>query len=310
MDLKGVRAFCSVAEGGGFSRAAATLGVAQSVLSRRVSALEAELGGRLFHRTGRGVQPTEFGDALLPRARALLAEADQLAAEARGESGSPTGSVDLGVVPGWAQPLVSKLTTRVLADYPRIRLRVHEAYSGQVEAWVANGRVEVAVFNRYRRGTIRGAELLSRSDMMLVGRKGHPSLQQREIAFRALNDIALCGPVRPNGLTTVMSELAQRHKVTLNFLLEGSSAAILREAVARCGLCTVFPRPYVEREMAAPAFAAARIVKPALEQMTWLAVGTQRPASVATRTVARLVRHILAERAVRPRFGKSGSQLA
>ena len=45
MDLKGVRAFCSVAEGGSFSRAAAALGVAQSVLSRQVSALEAELGG-------------------------------------------------------------------------------------------------------------------------------------------------------------------------------------------------------------------------------------------------------------------------
>jgi len=43
MDLKGVRAFCSVADGGGFSRAAATLGVAQSVLSRQVSALEATI---------------------------------------------------------------------------------------------------------------------------------------------------------------------------------------------------------------------------------------------------------------------------
>ena len=69
MDLKGVRAFCSVAEGGSFSRAAAALGVAQSVLSRQVSALEGELGGRLFHRTGRGVQATELGQALLPRAR-------------------------------------------------------------------------------------------------------------------------------------------------------------------------------------------------------------------------------------------------
>lgn len=297
MDLKGVRAFCRVAEGGGFSRAAATLGFAQSVLSRQVSALEAELGGRLFHRTGRGVLPTELGSALLPRARALLAEADQLAAEARGESDSPSGSVDLGVVPGWAQPLVSTLTSRVLADYPRIRLRVHEAYSGQIEAWVANGQVEVAVFNRYRRGTvIRGADLMARTDMVLVGPKGHPALKQREIAFRALSGIALCGPVRPNGMTTVMGELAQRHNVVLNFVLEGSSSSILREAVIRCGLCTVFPRPFVEREMSGPAFAAARIVKPVLEQMTWLAVGSQRPASLAARTVARLAREILSGR--------------
>ena len=40
--------------------------------------------------------------------------------------------------------------------------------------------------------------------------------------------------------------------------------------------------------------AAARIVKPALERRTWRAVGRQRPATLAARTVARLVRQILA----------------
>jgi LysR family nitrogen assimilation transcriptional regulator len=295
MDLKEIRAFCSVAEGGGFSRAAAALGVAQSVLSRQVSALEGELGGRLFHRTGRGVQPTELGRGLLPRAKALLAEAELLAAQARGESGNPAGTVDLGVVPGWAHPLVTTLVRQLQADYPRVKLRVHEAYSGQIEAWIGNGQVEVALFNRYRRSAVRGAEIVAHSDMMLVGPKGHPLLQGKDVPFRALADVALCGPVRPNALTSVMIELAQRQGIELNWVLEGSASATIREAVARCGLCTVFPRPYVEREMGA-AFAAARIVKPLIEQTTWLAVGTQRPATLAARTVARLVRQILAAR--------------
>ena len=42
--------------------------------------------------------------------------------------------------------------------------------------------------------------------------------------------------------------------------------------------------------MAALNYAWARIVKPAFEQTTWLAVGTQRPATLAGRTVARLIR--------------------
>lgn len=296
MDIKSVKAFCSVAEGGGFSRAAATLGVAQSVLSRQVSALEVELGGRLFHRTGRGVQPTELGLALLPRARGLLADCEQLLVEASGMRGSPVGSVDLGVVPGWAQPLISTLCTRLMHDYPRIRLRVHEAYSGQVEDWVASGKIEVAIFNRYRRGAVRGAEAVIRSDMMLVGPKGHPALRHKDVAFRALADVALAAPIWPNGLTSVMMEYAARQGIALNFVMEGSSSALLREAVARSGLCTVFPRKFTEREMAGPAFAAARIVKPAIEQTTWLAVGTHRPATLAARTVARLVREILKDR--------------
>jgi DNA-binding transcriptional LysR family regulator len=298
MDLKGVRAFCAVAEGGGFSRAAATLGIAQSVLSRQVSALEGELEGRLFHRTGRGVQLTELGVTLLPRAQAVLAEAEQLTVAARGERSSPSGTVDLGVVPGWAQPLVSVLVSKLLADYPRIRLRVHEAYSGQIEDWVANGRVEVAVFNRYRRGAVRGAQIVARTDMMLVGPKGHPVFRHKDVPFRLLGELPICGPIRPNGLTTVMTELAARHGVAINTVLEGSAASILREAVARSGLFTIFPRPFVERELAGGAHGWARLVKPSIEQITWLAVGTQRPATLAVRTVARLVRQILAGREI------------
>ena len=49
--------------------------------------------------------------------------------------------------------------------------------------------------------------------------------------------------------------------------------------MAGCGLCTMFARPFVERELSE--LAAARIVKPVLEQTTWLAVGTQRPATLA-----------------------------
>ena len=45
--------------------AAAALGVAQSVLSRQISTLEGDLGGRLFHRTGRGATLSAFGQSLM-----------------------------------------------------------------------------------------------------------------------------------------------------------------------------------------------------------------------------------------------------
>src|SRR5882672_5286653 len=130
MDLKGLRAFCSVAESGSFSRAAAALGVAQSVLSRQVSALEIELGARLFYRSGRGVTLTDLGDAVRRRAKSLLTDSEQLLLEARGVRDNPAGSVDLGVAPAITQRLVGHLCARLQRDYPLIRLRVHEAYSG------------------------------------------------------------------------------------------------------------------------------------------------------------------------------------
>ncbi len=90
MDLKNLRMFTRIAEAGSLTRAAAALGIAQSALSRQLSELEQEFGGRLFFRTGRGVLPTELGESLMPRAQALL-EADQLLEEARAAQRKPAG---------------------------------------------------------------------------------------------------------------------------------------------------------------------------------------------------------------------------
>ncbi|EYF03253.1 LysR family transcriptional regulator [Chondromyces apiculatus] len=73
MDLEGVRTFVAVAETGQFQEAAARLSVTQQAVSKRVAALEAALGVRLFVRTPRGAQLTPDGQVFLPHARELLA---------------------------------------------------------------------------------------------------------------------------------------------------------------------------------------------------------------------------------------------
>ena len=78
MELRHLKAFVEVATQGSYVRAANTLGIAQSALSRQVSALERGIGGRLFHRTGRGVALTEIGERVLPQGRALIADATAL----------------------------------------------------------------------------------------------------------------------------------------------------------------------------------------------------------------------------------------
>ena len=72
MQLHQLRYVVSVAEEGGFTRAADKLRVAQPSVSAAVRALERELGIELFHRSGGGVSPTPAGDALLPWARQAL----------------------------------------------------------------------------------------------------------------------------------------------------------------------------------------------------------------------------------------------
>jgi DNA-binding transcriptional LysR family regulator len=80
--------FVGAVEAGSFSGAAQRLGIAKSIVSRRINALESRLGTSLFHRTTRHFSLTETGLAYFERARRILsdvAEADDIARQLQGE---------------------------------------------------------------------------------------------------------------------------------------------------------------------------------------------------------------------------------
>jgi len=80
MDLESLRIFLKVAELGNLTRTAEQLGMNKSRVSRKVSDLEDQLGGRLFHRSTRVVRLTSDGAALLPRAQRMVREAEEIEA--------------------------------------------------------------------------------------------------------------------------------------------------------------------------------------------------------------------------------------
>ncbi|MGW5062579.1 LysR family transcriptional regulator [Streptomyces sp. NPDC004096] len=83
MDTEAVRSFIRAAELGQLQQAADELGVTQQAVSKRIAALERELGARLFTRTSRGVELTLDGQALLSHARSIVAGVDRAVAAVR-----------------------------------------------------------------------------------------------------------------------------------------------------------------------------------------------------------------------------------
>jgi DNA-binding transcriptional LysR family regulator len=83
VDLDAVRTFVAAVDAGQFQEAAVTLSITQQAVSKRVAALEKDLGVHLFTRTARGVQLTIDGQAFLPHARELLRVAARADASVR-----------------------------------------------------------------------------------------------------------------------------------------------------------------------------------------------------------------------------------
>ncbi len=96
MDTSHLKTFISAAELASFSLAAERLHLTQPAVSKRISALESELGARLFDRIGRRVSLTEAGHMLLPRARDILQEIDDSLRLIANLSGEVGGRLSIG----------------------------------------------------------------------------------------------------------------------------------------------------------------------------------------------------------------------
>jgi epsilon-lactone hydrolase len=93
VEIRHLRAFVAVAEELNFSRAAERLYVSQPALSRQIRALEQLVGCELLRRSTHRVEPTLAGDALLDRARRLLADLDDAVAAAQSVGGERSARI-------------------------------------------------------------------------------------------------------------------------------------------------------------------------------------------------------------------------
>lgn len=287
IDLRKLEAFNCVVEKGSLTRAAAHLTIAQSALSRKIRELEDQIGVQLFHRDGRGVIVTEAGTEFYERAKALLLDADALVSNAqRSETG---GNVTLGIPPSISHILLLPLLTRVRREYPGIRMRVVEGFSGHVQEWLLNGRIDIGVLYASRRmPTIIDDELVT-EDMCLLGRAQNASLARPSITLEELSGLPLVLPSRPHGLRILVDDACARAKVNIDVQLEVDALTTIKSLAATGELFSILPFSAIGRELKTGELSASRIVEPVISRKLRLATVNKR-LSPATREVASMIR--------------------
>lgn len=145
MELRHLRYFEAVARHSHVTRAAAELHIAQPALSKQISQLEQELGVALFDRVGRNVRLTEAGEALLPHARAVMAQVEAARAEMAERIGLRRGRATVGTPPTVGNQLLPPVLAGFNKRYPGIELRLHEAGVQTLLDLLETGLTDVAV---------------------------------------------------------------------------------------------------------------------------------------------------------------------
>ncbi|MBV8500722.1 MAG: LysR family transcriptional regulator [Paucibacter sp.] len=131
IELRSLRQFVAVAEELHFGRAAERLHMTQPPLTQAIRKLEAELGALLFERSSRRVVLSAAGQALLPQARKLLADAQGLPTLARAAAAGQRGSLRLGFV-----------STVGYGELPRWLKRFRDA-NAEIELHLAEATLDV-----------------------------------------------------------------------------------------------------------------------------------------------------------------------
>jgi|SRR6056300_110848 LysR family transcriptional regulator for bpeEF and oprC len=119
-DAQNLMIFAQVIESGSFSKAARRLGIANSSVSKRMQALEANLGVRLIQRSTRSLHLTEEGQKLYERCARIKEEIEDISLEASGFKETARGTVKVCVPPLMAHTRLAPRLPDILSRYPEL----------------------------------------------------------------------------------------------------------------------------------------------------------------------------------------------
>jgi LysR family nitrogen assimilation transcriptional regulator len=204
----------------------------------------------------------------------------------------PVGEVAGGIVGGAAGMLIPALFRQVSALYPGVTLRVWEGALGQLEEWIAIGKVDMAMVGRPGMDMAQGEFFLARSSSFLVGPPGDALTSAATVDFALLHELPLVLSGGASGIRQTIEQHARQRGVALSVVMEAESMTVQKAMAADGSAYTVLPQYAVKLELQAGAVSASRIVNPALERSIALVATSHHPLTLAGRAVFRLVRQI------------------
>jgi DNA-binding transcriptional LysR family regulator len=247
LDTLGVQAFVAIADHGNFQRAATSLNLSQTAMTRRIQNLEANLGVKLIERTTRSVALTGIGADFLPQARRLLSELSNALLEIRETGKTLRGDVCVACVPTAGIQFLPRIIQQYSALFPNNRITILDHASDAVADTVLRREAEFGVNVAQSHHPELSSTRLLTDDYVLICRDDHPLARRKSVTWKQLephplifaghasaNRRLLDRALAPRKLKLQMYYEVQRSSTTLGMVTEGVAAAVVpRLAIQR-----------------------------------------------------------------------------
>jgi DNA-binding transcriptional LysR family regulator len=245
VDVRQLEALLAVAEEGSFTAAADRLHTVQSNVSERVRTLEAELGVQLLVRGRRGTTPTEFGDRVIDRARAIRSEMEALQKDVSMIQGLETGHATLGVVGTVSRLLVPALVRELRHTAPALSLRLTEGASERLAVEVAERQLASAVVTEPVNDPRLVVEHLRDEDLVALVPADSPLTTKETVSLKTVARETLILPPEGNPLRDELQVAAAAERVEFRVPIEVEGIRLIADLVAAGAGVSILPETAV-----------------------------------------------------------------
>lgn len=217
MDTQALTAFLAVAESGSFSTAAEQLFLTQPAVSKRIAQLEQQLGTRLFDRVGRRIRLTEAGEALLPRARQVLLDLEDMSRAISNLTGTVSGTLRIGTSHHIGLHRLPPVLRRFSREYPDVKLDIH--FIDSEEAWeaVLHGDLEMGVVTLPPQPDPRlHSQAVWQDPLVFMAAPEHPLARLDRVTLETLTGYSAILPSPVTFTRRIVESLFEEQALTLN----------------------------------------------------------------------------------------------
>ena len=179
MDTKQLEYILAIARAGTIGRAAKQTGLTQQALSKSLARLEQHYGGKIFHRSSKGMTLTRLGKVVCEHAADVLASYGRLQTAVAGELDLERGRLVVGLSPVAASGAAGRIVTEFALQNPKLRIDIEGGIDADFSRALNLGQIDLAIAtNSDQSETDHLSEIIGHETWGVCGRKAHPVLSR------------------------------------------------------------------------------------------------------------------------------------